>query len=30
VPLADINAPIDEVGMGLILCNDFTDRCVLL
>ena len=30
VPLVDIETPTDEVVMGLVLCNDFTDRWVLL
>jgi 2,4-diketo-3-deoxy-L-fuconate hydrolase len=30
VPLEDINAPTDEVPMGLLLCNDFTDRWILV
>ncbi|MGK0463524.1 MAG: 2,4-diketo-3-deoxy-L-fuconate hydrolase [Candidatus Azotimanducaceae bacterium] len=30
VPLADIARPEQQVPMGLVLCNDFTDRWMLL
>ena len=30
VPMSDIDKPSDKATMGLILCNDFTDRWTLL